>query len=375
MMMDDSIDIECIKKSLLELNRIILPLEQIYDVVSQVSGISSNELKTIKYDTFYDVVKVLVDEEYLKKHSKETNSRGYKTLYKKYKLMEVNAKKEALTEADKIFLHSLNENINTEIYFKSESKLKEDKEKLIILSEFLNNVGPDTPYISVNERSYELFGYEKELTGYKEKDLNGRKRYTGLLSRVKVSLDNLRCFEKSNPLQCCMGVQFHSKESRNILIIENLDTYQSFVRALFETRLGSYLDMIVYGEGNAITGNFKQHAFYSINEKDTIYYFGDIDPEGLSIYKRMKKIYSGLNIKLEKNLYKLAIDIAAEKGIRNINNNNQRFPEIEEIDLLLSDLDDSVAIKFKEILMDGKYVPQEAVNYNTLVNLIKKSSN
>lgn len=372
MVVDSVINMNAIKKSLSELNRVILPLDYIYEAVSKVIDIPSKELKSVSYDVFYEIVKALVDDGYIRNYGKEINNRGYKSLYKKYKLLDVNSEKEMLSEEDKIFLHSLNKKINTDIYFKNEEMLKEDREKLIILNDFLNNVTSDTPYMAINERSYELFGYEKELTGYKEKDLNGKRRYIGLLSRVKVSLESLHCYEKVNPLQCCMGPGFYSKVSRNILIIENQDTYISFVRALFDTGLWSYLDMIVYGEGNAITGNFKNYSFYSISDKDNIYYFGDIDPEGLSIFKRMKKIYKDLNIKLEKKLYRLAIDIAMKKGIRDINNENQRLPEMDEIDDLLSDLDKDVAISFKEIILGGKYVPQEAVNYKVLVGEIKQ---
>lgn len=363
---------EDVVEGLLALNRKIFPLEKIYEVVSDVRNIPVNELKSISYDIFYDVMKGLVAEGYLKKHSKDTNSRGYKSLYKQYKLLNVEVEKNTLSEEDKIFLHSLNRNIDVNIYFKNEDKLEQDREKLIILSDFLDNVCSDTPYISINERSYELFGYEKELTGYKEKDLNGKRKYIGLLSRVKVSLDSLHCFEKSSPLTHSTGSEFHKKKSRKILIIENQDTYDSFVRVLYGTKLCSHLDMVIYGKGNAITGDLKNHTNYTISENDVLYYFGDIDPEGISIYKRLKKIYKNLNFKLEKNLYKLAINIASEKGIRDINNQNQRFPEDDEIDDLLSDLDVDVAKKFKEIIMSGKYVPQEAVNYNILVNLIEK---
>lgn len=342
----------------------VIKIEDVYDVVSKAIKISSVELKTIEYDRFYRVVKFLENEGILKPYGKGMNSMMLKSLPLKFKILNRENDKEVIDNDDKLFLYSLNSKINTSFYFKNIKALQEDKERLKILSLFLDNVNDDTSYISINERSYELFGYEKSLTGAGVS--------TSLLQRTKVKLDDICCFDTYTPLQCHIMYNFYKKESRKILIVENLDTYWSFHRAMNESVLGEKIDMLVYGCGNKASGNFKFHRHYSITDKDEIYYFGDIDPEGLSIYKRVKDANPKLNIKLSESLYGLAVEIGLNKGLHDINNKNQSKLEYDEIDELLKSLDKTLSLKIKEIIFAGKYIPQEAINYRILIEKIKE---
>lgn len=346
-------ELKCYKKS-------TVSLKELYKIVSKFTKYSEADLYTIEYDLFYRIIKELIEHEIINTRGRKTNSRGLKELHLNYNNL-VKAKKETLTEEDKLFLHNLNRNIDITSYFKNSEKFNEDKEKLKILSDFLNTVTDETSYISINERSYEVFGYEKELVNE-----NG-----GLLKRTRVPLDALKCHKKYTSLQCHIFKNFYTKEDRVILIIENEDTYLSLLKISLNTNLGEYIDMLVYGGGNMISGNFKQHMFYSIRKSDQIYYFGDIDPEGLSIYQRLKNANTELNIKLCNELYKLAIEIGYKRGLNKINNENQHFPSSEDVDNLLSDLENSVAENFKHIIYNSKYIPQEAVNYNILLEKTK----
>lgn len=351
-----------IREHLRTYNKSTISIDELYTVVSKNTGIDKDDLCSIEYAIFYRVVIVLLNESVISKRGKDSNSRGNMSLHINYNNL-MKEKKKALSEEDKLFLHSLNSKIEVKNYFNNLDNLNEDREKLKILSDFLTNEVHNTPYIGINERSYELFGYEKELK-------NGSK---GLLKRVKTSLEDLKCIEAYTPIQCHILKNFYTKESRTILIIENCDTYRSFLLAAKDTVLGEELDMIIFGGGNKITGNFKQHTMYSIDNNDNIYYFGDIDPEGINIFKRVKEANKELNIRLSNKLYKLAIQIGKEKGIHNINNDNQNIPSEEEVNELLTDLEESVANDIKNIIYNGKYIPQEAVNYNTLLKMVSST--
>lgn len=342
----------------------IIKIEDIYNIVSKILKISVIELKTVEYDIFFKVVKELEKDEILKPYGKNMNSMMLKSLSLKFKILNRVKKEESISNEDKLFLYSLNSKINTSFYFKNFKELKNDKDNLIKLSNFLDNLNENTPYISMNERSYELFGYEKCLSGAGVT--------SSLLQRTKIELDTIHCFDTYTPLQCHMMHGFYKKKARNILIVENLDTYWSFHRAMNDSVLGDKIDMLVYGCGNKASGNFKFHRHYSITEDDNIYYFGDIDPEGLAIYKRVKSANPTLNIILSERLYNLAIQIGLEKGVYDINNKNQSKINEDEIDKLLETLNEYTALKFKKIILAGKYIPQEAVNYRVLVEKIKK---
>lgn len=337
----------------------ILKLEDAYVLISKALRISVVELKTVEYDLFYKVIKSLEEDNVIKPYGKGMNAMMLKSVALKFKIIDYKKKEESMSQEDKHFLHSLNSKINTFLYFKNKEILNKDRENLKKLSNFLNSLDDNVPYISLNERSYELFGYEKCLSGVEGKD--------SLLKNTKITLDDIHCFDTYTPLQCYIMHNFYKKDIRTVLIVENLDTYWSFHRAMNESPLGEYIDMLVYGGGNKSSGNFKFHRHYSITSHDNIYYFGDVDPEGLAIYQRVKKANPKLNIKLAKNLYKLAIKVGMKKGLYNIHNDNQTKLDEEEIDELLKSLDEKTAQDFKNILLNGKYIPQEALNYRVLL--------
>lgn len=355
---------EKIVKLILSHTSSIIKLEDMYKIISKVSKINVVDLKTVEYDFFYRIVREFEQNGLIKPYGKNNNSMMFKSVSLKFKIVDYVKKEEELSQEDKHFLHSLNSKINTSFYFKNIKELDKDRCNLIKLSNFLNSVNGEVPHISLNERSYELFGYEKCLSGAGVS--------ASLLQRTKVKLEDINCFETYTPLQCHMMYSFYKKEERTILIVENLDTYWSFHRAMLETSLGDEIDMLVYGCGNKSAGNFKFHRHYSITSKDKIYYFGDVDPEGLAIFNRVKKANPELNIQLASKLYKLAIEIGTKNGIHDIHNENQTVLSIEEASELLVSLDEDIAKKFKEIIFNGKYIPQEAINYRVLLENTKR---
>lgn len=360
MNLDKSFITNDIKEFLKHFKKSTISLDELYDIVSDLSGLTLSDLKISHTESFRTIIETLIKEEVISKRGKKTDGIGYNPLNLSYNNL-LKEKKETLTEEEKLFLHSLNKDIDVNSYFKNVNLFRSDREKLKILSDYLNNISENTTFMGVNERSYELFGYEKELVNEKK----------GLLTRAKVDVEKLKCFPQYTPLQCHIFKNFYNKDSRVILIVENLNTYNSLLTAAIKTKLGTLIDMIIYGGGNMISGNFKQHLRYDIDNNDSIYYFGDIDPEGLDIYKRVKTTNSNLNIKLCNDLYRLAIKRGKIKGIHDIHNTNQSMPSNEEVDTLLKDLDKDVSDDFKNIIYNGKYIPQEAVNYDILLSEIE----
>ena len=142
---------------------------------------------------------------------------------------------------------------------------------LLRVQRFLAEGGRERPLVPVKERSIELFGKEKRLEMLKG---------STLLQPGWITFELLRCFPVPPPL--LWEAPPSDGQSRPVLALENHSTYHSFARWNREAR--SYA-AIVYGNGDA----FKSGAaglvevVRSLSWDGRLFYFGDIDPEGLLI--------------------------------------------------------------------------------------------
>ena len=142
---------------------------------------------------------------------------------------------------------------------------------LLRVQRFLSNGGRERPVVPAKERSIELFGHEKRLEMLKNGNLFGEGR---------LSFDLLRCFPVP-PYLLYESVSL-SSENRPVLVVENQSTYHSFARWNRELRL---FCAIVYGCGDAFktSATGLSNLLPGWNWNGQLFYFGDIDPEGLII--------------------------------------------------------------------------------------------
>lgn len=165
-------------------------------------------------------------------------------------------------------------------YVKDYEGFIKDKPYLDEINNFLQ-IG-DTEVISINERSFELFYDEKWL------DQN-----RGVLQRISITLDDLYCYPTYEPFFEYRRSS-RGESSYHILIIENKDTYYTLKRLFIE---GAYIfcevpfSMLIYGEGDKILSSFSYiNEIEELRDIDyRVYYFGDIDPKGMSIFSSLKK--------------------------------------------------------------------------------------
>ncbi|QAS60530.1 hypothetical protein [Clostridium septicum] len=91
----------------------------------------------------------------IKKVGNEQNSM-YPRLYKKYKLLK---ETDTLTDEERMKVIALNK-LNLKYYKRRASEFREDYDILVVLNEYMRNMD-EYKDLSMNEVSYELFGYEK----------------------------------------------------------------------------------------------------------------------------------------------------------------------------------------------------------------------
>lgn len=326
-------------------------IEKLIELYADGDDTVINKVKTVEYDYFYNIINKLVENNILVPKGKAVTSNPFKPLNLKYEKM---VDKEELSEEDKIFIHNLNPKININIYNKKIEVFRKDKELLSSLSEFLNCTNNE--FISVKERSLQLFNDEKALQS------------SGILNRTKLDYNSLTCVENPQPLLCFIGDKFYLKHSRKILIIENLDTYWTFHKLMLK-EIGKEnkdfdIDMIIYGRGYGITDINYNFSYYSITKDDNIFYFGDLDSEGICIYQLFKSKFENLNIKLAIIYYKYLLDYGLEKGFRHKPTQNNANVEklLEEIKALSKEDINS----FINVINNKFFVPQEALNGEVL---------
>ena len=159
------------------------------------------------------------------------------------------------------------------------------------LDDFLLKTENNKPGIwdTVNERSLQLAGDEKFLSSGEG---------SRLLSRVKLTLADLYCYKVSEPF---FYRQFRNKsitkDTVHGLIVENKDTFATVLRLLEYRylRFSPSLDLLIYGEGNKITRSWSFiDSIPGVEDKKVrLFYFGDLDPEGINIFNRLRAAVGG----------------------------------------------------------------------------------
>lgn len=276
-------------------------------------------------------------------------------LYNKYKVL-------TLDQDNKNFIEEINYDLyfsyNKGYYLNNIDKYKEDKQYIKALTNYFreNKLKLSIP-MSINERSYDIWGEEKFL-----KDGSGKR----ILKNLGIIIEDLNVYSTPEPF-----VYFSENKSleQRVLILENKDTWYTLRKLMLEginIFLGEPIDTIIYGAGKGIEKSledFQATAPEYLKSPIELLYWGDIDYEGIAIYERLKDRYSDvLNIKLFKQAYSLMINLSKNrtlalskdnqnKNIKNIFFNELRSEDTEEI---------------KQILSKGLYIPQEIINYEVL---------
>lgn len=345
-----------LKKRILEIGGNTISLQKIYELISDVFKMNINDLTVQNYNICAESIEELLSEGVITTRGSKTNGRKLSLNY------NIKREKIALNEQDKRLLMSLDK-INTGYYVNRAKEFMYDKDILVKINSFLRQ--SDVAPLSLNERSYELFGDEKAI-----KNLDKRTQVQEVLYRIKANDNIFRYIDNGTPLLSFVYPNFYVKESRRILIIENLDTYWSIHRAL--SSVAHNIDMLVFGQGYSVTSNLKGCLLYDIKDKDNISYYGDLDLEGIYIFLKLKAEYPSLNIEPNVMFYSMMLEVARKNGARKSSSDKQKALSKDELDLFLLYFDNENEREFiTEILMDRRYIPQEAVNYSVLVEKLR----
>lgn len=205
------------------------------------------------------------------------------------------------------------------------------------LDEYIKLSGLPTLQATLPERSYEILGNEKWLE---------QEGGVELLERLGI-LDTFKLTQQADPLMLAVNPKAFTKTTYH-LIVENKSTFYLFLKDLPNT----FFTSLIYGCGwkiiAGIEGLYNQLGV--CKEDSNIYYFGDLDYEGIAIYHGL-----GEQVKLAVPFYQALLKKAKSYG-----KESQRKNE-EALGSFLKNFSDEEGSMIKTLLEEGAYIPQEAL--------------
>lgn len=289
-------------------------------------------------------------------------------LYREYWLIGEKKETQALEEELKFALVPA---ISIDYYLKHLEVYREERPWVLMLNAYLRDErGKLLHGESVNERSFEIWNREKFLS----RELGRR-----ILKHCGLEPEALNMYETSEP----MAYYSHTRKvPQNLLILENKDTFYSMRRQLLkqpegtgrlpETEelpemgrlLGTEIGTLIYGAGKGILRSFQDFGLcvepYMADGRNRIYYFGDLDYEGIGIYESLAKLCEGRQEIIPfQPAYQAMLKKAA--GVKELPDTKEK--QNRNIGHLFFDwFQEETVCRMKQILEEGKYIPQEILN-------------
>ena len=274
-------------------------------------------------------------------------------LYREYWLVE---EKKDYSELEEELKYRMVPQISVDYYLKHLENYEQDRTWVLLLNDYLKEQQPRLFYPeSLNERSFEIWGREKFLS--KEQ---GKK----ILKRCGLSQEELNVYSTTEPL----AYYSHTREvPQNLLILENKDTFYSMRRSMLEGHeeiFGVKMGTLIYGAGKGILRSFRDFDLcvepYMKNPENHIYYFGDLDYEGIGIYEKLAEMF-------EKR-WKIEPFCPAYEAMLRKARETKQLPDTKELQnrnidtLFFSYFTETQVQEMKQILESDAYIPQEILN-------------
>lgn len=268
-------------------------------------------------------------------------------------------------------------------YYRSHLDVYQTERKWVKqLNRYLLEQGEQTPdYVSLNERSFQIWGREKFLQ---------REQGNKVLAHCGITLEQLFVYQTTEPLAYYSSSR---QTPQSVLILENKDTFYSMRRHLMNGNgkiFGEEIGTVIYGAGKGILRSFADFEFcvepHINNAENRILYFGDLDYEGIGIYERLAECFGESSAgQARANISYCDKEVIASnwqarqailpfvQAYQNMLQKAQQYgmdflPETSEKQnrhisgAFFSYFSAETTRQIKQILESGKYIPQEIIN-------------
>lgn len=219
------------------------------------------------------------------------------------------------------------------------------------ISEYIERNGFPTEEVPAPERSLALVGDEKWI-----QEKGGDK----LLGRLQI-WEKLNIVPVHDPLSFALNPKTIEHSHHLHLIVENKTTFDGLLGELIHTPFTT----LIYGQGYKITKSIEHFTSQlPLQGKQIIYYFGDIDWEGIKIWHLLnEKIATIPAIPFyEATLAKQAIPLK-----------KKQTPSEEANDAFFAKLPEKLSTKMLDTLRNNEYFPQEVLSSKQLKDIWRES--
>lgn len=312
---------------------------------------------------FNNVINELIDEEILIIMKSSTQLQLYDGLFDKYSINKSFFKSDNILTDDKLYVEmlALSSKLNISYYQINRNEYIKDREHILRINTILT--GAEHLTITANERAYELFGDEKALTAPEDAVIDGNR----ILKNLNLIYEDIKAERVFEPFVYLKNKDFdylQNKSKRNILIIENKDTYWTFKNAMVQGTL-KRIQLVIYGEGKAILNKFKFIEEVGGVPSDNYYYFGDIDAEGINIYNQLHEKYQEFDIFPAVFFYEYILKKEGLENAKPIRTNQQIKGFTPFIEFFEAEIGEII----KKIILEKRYFPQEAITKKDIVEM------
>ncbi|KHD84366.1 Wadjet anti-phage system protein JetD domain-containing protein [Heyndrickxia ginsengihumi] len=323
--------------------------------LAKKSTITLSELERVAnpldtYDDFAAAVQALLDEGFIK--AVKSHGTNWKNLPNSFRIQKGKVMQPLIGEIQEMQF-KVHPAIDLRPYFSSSKKRwMEDKPWIVMIDQYIQKNGLPTNYTNSSERSYELMKDEKWI------DEKGGK---AILEKINL-FDKLKIMKTPDPLMFAINpTQLLSNQRvHKHLIVENKATYSGLLDSLSTTNFTT----LIYGSGWKIASSLNQLSnqlgLTKKEEQHEVYYFGDLDYEGISIYFHL---YEKYNVKLAQCFYEALLRKAFYKGKENQTRNDVAFQHF--LHYFGKDDQEIIAALFEE----NGYYPQEALTKEELYTI------
>lgn len=234
-----------------------------------------------------------------------------------------------------------------EMQFVVVAKATVNPQDLLRLNDFFKSRDGRRPVVPIKERSLQIFGDEKRLDA-----LAG----SALFRADRLSLDLLQCEIVGEPL----GWRRGPTDTGKILVVENAATWHSYSRWNAQVR---QFTAVVYGCGNRFAESV-HHLAHILSECSTpqrVFYFGDLDAQGLRIPTQASAKATSLN------LPRVEPDIWSYSHLLEVGRNSAvPYETVEPASLEEYEWLSQLAEPVRQILESGRRVAQEHIGWEFL---------
>ena len=307
----------------------------------------------LAYSEQYGYIKKLLEKGQIKP-VKASKSNGKKpALYREYWMVEEQKDYSNYIEEIKYTFSTM---ISVDYYLAHPDTYEKDRIWVLMLNEYLKkHADALLTAESLNERSFEIWHREKFLD---------REQGKKILKRCGLNVEALNVYRTTEPL----SYYTHTRNTpQNILILENKDPFFSMRNYLLNGHteiFGAEIGTLIYGAGKGIIRSFQDFDLcaepYMKHPKNTIYYFGDLDYEGIGIYENLAEKF--------RSRWKIIPFVPAYQAMLGKAEQIIELPETKEhqnrnISTQFFSCFDEIMVKKMEAVLDkDRYIPQEILN-------------